>query len=136
MSDGSQSPVDHPLRPLRTEERELLRALLSRVWPAQEIDMRLAQLVVRQMSDGGMGSIRVVHTASAMRRFAREIVAANYIDEDGTPVDITVNLDQEGDLFEIDFWKVNFSPLLRYPSPHDLKLRDPARHSAQAAVAS
>ena len=52
-----------------------------------------------------------------MRRFAREIVAADYIDEDGTPVDITVNLDQEGDLFEVDFWKVNFSPLLRYPKP-------------------
>src|SRR5271169_5116901 len=119
MSDGSQSPVQYPLRPLRTDERELLQALLSGVWSAPEIAKRLAQVVVQQMSDGGMGSVRFVNSASEKRLFGREAVAADYIDSDGIPVDITVSLDQERDLFEIDFWKVNFSPLLRYPAARD-----------------
>jgi hypothetical protein len=91
------------------------------------------------MSDGGMGSIQFVNSGSGKRRFGREVAAADYIDEDGIPVDITVNLDQEGDLFEIDFWKVNFSPLVRYPAPRDLKLRevDSTRsRSQEAAMAS
>ena len=30
------------------------------------------------------------------------------------------NLDKDGRLLEVDFWKVDFSPLRRYPKPTDL----------------
>ena len=29
--------------------------------------------------------------------------------------------DEYGELFELDFWKVDFSPLRRYPQPQDLR---------------
>lgn len=56
----------------------------------------------------------------------RELVTAEYIDEDQIPVLISVNLDEEGDLFELDFWKVNFAPLKRYPRPEEIHAAPPA----------
>lgn len=50
-----------------------------------------------------------------------ELVTAHYIDEDEIPVIISINLDQDGRLFEMDFWKVSFSPLERYSIPEELK---------------
>jgi hypothetical protein len=52
----------------------------------------------------------------------RELIAVGYTDEDDVPVSISLNLDEHGGLFEIDIWKVDFSPLRRYPSPSDLNL--------------
>ena len=51
----------------------------------------------------------------------RELVAANYVDEDGILVSVSLNLDQQGEPFEIDMWKVDFSPLRRFPRPEDLQ---------------
>jgi hypothetical protein len=138
MSDGSQLQAELPVRPLRNDERELLQSLLSGVYVSREIEQRLAHAVVQEMSDGGMGSIRFVESTPSKRRFGREIAAVTYIDEDGTPVDITVNLDQEGRLFEVDIWKVDFSPLTRYPRPDDLKARGVLKSlkRSEAAVAS
>lgn len=50
----------------------------------------------------------------------RELVTAEYIDEDQVPVLISVNLDEDERLFELDFWKGNFKPLKRYPRPEEL----------------
>jgi hypothetical protein len=58
------------------------------------------------------------------------LVTAHYIDEDQIPVIISINLDQEGRLFEIDFWKVDFSPLKRYPTPEELKQGQPSSPSS------
>jgi hypothetical protein len=123
MSGGSQLPI----RTLRSDERDLLQALLSEVYTSQEIDRRLSGALVQQMPDGGMGGIRFVESNSTNRRFGREAAAADYVDKDGTLVDISVNLDQAGHLLEVDFWKVDFSPLLRYPKPQDLRPRDLSR---------
>jgi hypothetical protein len=133
MSDGSQSAS----RPLRKEERELLQSLLAATYTPKEIEQRLSHASVQQMEDGGMGSIRFVEPASAKQSFGQEIAAAGYVDSDGVPVDITVNLDKKGNLFEIDFWKVDFSSLLRYPRSQDLKMRDVAgTKSPETAIAS
>jgi len=43
--------------------------------------------------------------------------------EDGVPVSIVLNTDSTGSLYEVDFWKVDFSPLLRYPRPSDLRIK-------------
>ena len=56
-----------------------------------------------------MGSIRFLSVREGEHRFAAEIRQANYIDEDGVLVSIVLNTDENGDLFEMDFWKVNFS---------------------------
>jgi hypothetical protein len=92
MWDGSPSPVQHPPRPLRTDERELVQALLSGAFSHSEIEHRLAHALVQDMSDGGMGSIRFAKPISTHRRLGREASLAEYIDQDGVPVSITLNL--------------------------------------------
>ena len=136
MSDGSLLPVQQPARPLRAHERDLVQALALGVYSRSEIEHRLAHAVVREMSDGGMGSIRFASPTSVNPRFGREASVAEYIDEDGVLVSITLNLDQDDNLFEIDLWKADFSPLVRYPAPQDLKLHEVAAHPTRSAVAS
>jgi hypothetical protein len=55
------------------------------------------------------------------RRRSRVIAEAEYVDDDGVSVSIELNVDEKEELFELDFWKVDFSPLRRYPNPEDLK---------------
>jgi hypothetical protein len=72
------------------------------------------------MQDGGMGSIRFL--SDDLRRFGRELISARYQDTDGALVSMSLNVDEYGDLFELDFWKVDFSPLKRYPRPQEVRL--------------
>ncbi|HRI35934.1 MAG TPA: hypothetical protein PK765_02445 [bacterium] len=71
------------------------------------------------MNDGGMGSVKFVYDSDTLAIFGTEIASALYCDTDGVPVSITVNLDQAGRFFELDIWKVDFSPLQRFPRPQD-----------------
>ncbi len=116
MSDAS--PYNNVARMLRTDESDLIRALLGKVYPQEEIERTLADCRVVDMQDGGMGSIRFMGTEP--RSFGRVLVEAQYLDSDGVLVSITVNADNHGRLFELDFWKVDFSPLRRYPTPSEL----------------
>jgi uncharacterized lipoprotein NlpE involved in copper resistance len=43
-------------------------------------------------------------------------VEAEYVDCDGVPVSIVLNADQNGRLYELDMWKVDFAPLQEYPA--------------------
>lgn len=139
MSDASQLPDRHPLRPLRSNEREIVKALSLGVYSQSEIENQLAHAFVHDMSDGGMGSIRFANSSADKPAFGREAAEADYIDHDGVVVKIALNLDRNGGLFEVDFWKVDFSPLLRYPQPRDLKMREvepSTRQKSEPALAS
>ncbi len=136
MSDGSQLKPRRQPRALRSEERDLLRTLLSGAYSGLASDLEDAR--VYDMPDGQMGSIRFLKPDSDLRCFGRVAVEADYLDRDGVLVSLALNLDQKGDLFELDSWKVDFTPLLSYPRSHELKIREvgeaPAVH--EAAVAS
>lgn len=67
-----------------------------------------------------MGSIRFA--GDERRIFGKALAEAQYTDDDGVLVSIAVNADKNGDLLEVDFWKVDFSPLKRYPMPSDLRV--------------
>jgi hypothetical protein len=112
-------------RPLRKNEIALIEHLL----PSGRFNKKLAdQLVsarVEDMHDGGMGSIRFISTLPQKRRMGKVLVEAQYLDEDGVMVSITINGDQNNELYEVDFWKVDFSPLNRYPNPTELKTISP-----------
>lgn len=108
------------MRPLRKNESEVLEALLGMVPGNVKLPSEDEMLAV-DLSDGGMGSIRLTDKSDRARKMGRELVTANYIDEDQIPVVISINLDQDGRLFEMDFWKVDYSPLKRYPTPAGLK---------------
>lgn len=95
--------------------------MLSEVYAPEVLENMLASSRVADMQDGGMGGIRFVRTQP--RSFGKAIVEAKYLDSDGVLVSIAVNTDSNGELFELDFWKVDFSRLRRYPSPSDLSER-------------
>jgi hypothetical protein len=118
MSDVSKFTKPVPGRPLREEERELIRSLLSRVSASAILEDILATSCVTDMDDGGMGSIRFVQ--SEPRTFGKRLAEAEYVDSDGVLVSIALNADSKGQLFELDFWKVDFSRLRRYPTPSEL----------------
>lgn len=68
---------------------------------------------VQDMRDGGMGSLRF--SGAERRRFGSTLAEAEFRDADGTLVSVALMLDEAGELFELDIWKVDFSPLLRIP---------------------
>ena len=74
------------------------------------------------MSDGDMGSIRF--NSSPPRAMGKQIVETEYADSDGVLVSIALNIDTQGRLYELDFWKVDFAPLKQYPKPEDLRSPD------------
>ncbi len=105
-------------RELRNEERELLRFLLAGLWPEEKINRTLDEARVEDMKDGGMGSIKFVGPSG--RKMGKEILEAVWHDVDGVTVSISVNVDTCGELFELDLWKVDFSPLKKYPKYSEL----------------
>ena len=119
------------MRPLRQEETEVLEALLGMV-PSNAKPPVEAELFAVDLRDGGMGSIRFTDKSDRPRKMGSELVTAHYIDEDQTPVIISINLDQEGRLFEMDFWKVDFASLKRYPKPKEVKAGQPSTSKADA----
>lgn len=100
-------------RKLRPAERAVISAL------APSVTAGLDDALVVGMRDGGMGSIRFLK--GDRRRRYRSIAEAEYVDDDGVLVNIELNVDEKDELFELDVWKVDFSPLCRYPNPEDLK---------------
>lgn len=112
------------MRPLREEESKVLDVLLGMA-PRNAEPPSEDELFAVDLADGGMGSIRLTGKLDRARKMGRELVAAEYIDEDQVPVLISVNLDEDGRLFELDFWKVNYKPLKRYPRPEEVHVAPP-----------
>ena len=107
------------MRPLRENERQLVRAMLKN---AQQEDLGdwLSSSLVEDMDDGGMGSIRFLNSESVNRSSNNVLAQAEYTDEDGVLVSIVLYGDTAAALTELDVWKVDFSALRRYPSPSEL----------------
>jgi hypothetical protein len=117
MSDES-SLSPNPFRALRPEELDLLRAMLKGDDLAKSLS---ATCQVRDLNDGGMGSIEFLCERVKESRHATCIVEADYIDSDGIPVSISVNVDDHGRLFELDIWKVDFGKIRTYPSARTIR---------------
>jgi hypothetical protein len=73
------------------------------------------------MNDVGMGSVRFLSPRTE-RKFGMQIAEAEYTDQKGVLVSITVNTNEQSELYELDFWKVDFSALIRYPSPDQIPI--------------
>ncbi len=72
------------------------------------------------MDDGGMGSLAFVSRKG--KKYGGILAEAEFHDADGTLVSAALFLDQEGELYELDIWKVDFSPLIRIPSVDKMKI--------------
>ena len=78
------------------------------------IGVDLDSLEVRPMSDGGMGSIAIAPFDSS-RKLGSSPAECHFYDLDGVPVSAELNLDQNGEPFEIDIWRVDFAPTVGWP---------------------
>lgn len=100
---------------LTKSERDLVSFILGRNAPEN--------LLAEEMSDGGMGGLRFV-SQKLDRKFGGCLGKAQFKDVDGTPVLVALNSDQDGDLFELDLWRVDFLPVNKIAAFEDLRPSD------------
>jgi hypothetical protein len=113
------------MRPLESWELPVVAHLLAMAGSSLD----LGAIRVEPMDDGGMGSLRFA-SPTHDPRLGSTPAECRFVDADGVPVYAQLNLDQAGELFELDVWKVDFTPLERWPTA-DL-LRDPPPDSTQS----
>lgn len=109
------------MRALRQRERPLVTAIFEAAGLKVPDDLR-----VRDMSDGGMGSL-LFQPGSSITTFG--VAELFFLDEDGVLVSASLNATSEGKPVELDLWKVDFSPLRRWPSKDQILSFPPAGHT-------
>jgi hypothetical protein len=106
-------------RKIRENEKELIIFLL------EKLNLNVADYPINEdvfeYEGGKMGSISLNNNPDA---YAGDLIQVEYIDTDNTPVMITLTHDTEGQLLDLDFWKTDFSKLLKYPTLSEIKLQD------------
>jgi hypothetical protein len=72
------------------------------------------------MDDGGMGSFLIFQNPpdiGVKRKFGKRVSEYQFIDDDGITVIVSLNLDQQNKLFEIDVWKTYYKPVISFKIP-------------------
>jgi hypothetical protein len=74
-------------------------------------------LLVSYMNDGAMGSLYLFPKDIILkeRLFGEQVSEFQFTDLDGIEVIVSLNVDSDGNLFELDIWKTNFEKLLKLP---------------------
>ncbi|RYY90962.1 MAG: hypothetical protein EOO11_23315 [Chitinophagaceae bacterium] len=103
-----------PKRPLRPEERALIEALLAKVAGGKKYSIPEE---AGALGDSGL-------QLSDEGEHAEDLVEATFMDDDRRAVYLTLTANDKGALYELDIWKVDFSPLKRYPAPGELRFDD------------
>ena len=100
-------------RCLTSDEINLLKCLFDASGHTFNIDI----ITVHEMNDGDMGSLYfpMKEKKYSDRMFGKCIIEKTFLDEDGMPISVALNVDKEGILYELDIWRVDFQPLKRYP---------------------
>ena len=103
-------------RKLFPNEESLLDALLKKA-KVEILPLWKEDLVVKPMSDGGMGSLLLFPHGPTLegRSFGRQVCDLEFKDTDGTKVIASLNVDSKGELFELDLWKTDYSPIHEIP---------------------
>ena len=103
------------ISPIRGEELDVIHFLLEKL-NVGPFDVRENEMV-DEYEGGKMGSISL---GGNVNGYAGDLIQAEYVDIDDTPVVITLTQDTDGQLLDLDFWKVDFTKLLEYPTPDRL----------------
>lgn len=74
-------------------------------------------LLVCPMNDGEMGGLYLFPEGKKVegRKFGKQISEFQFTDADGVEVIASLNVDSDGNLFELEIWKTNFGKLIRFP---------------------
>lgn len=106
------------IRKIREEETVLAKHLVSLA--NKNPDDFVFPSDVDDYEGGVMGSINF--TLGDSGDYAGDMIQVEYADEDGVRVLITLTQNSKGELLDMDFWKENFSKLLRYPKPGQVSI--------------
>jgi hypothetical protein len=111
-------------RLISSDEKGVITALLMGKGAPPHLMKSLDDLLVVEMSDGRMGSLslRPKNRQGAAAAFGQQLALGEFNDSDDVLVSLALNLDTDGNLFELDVWKVNFTPLLKWPNPNDIRI--------------
>ncbi|UYZ59991.1 DUF6984 family protein [Hymenobacter latericus] len=102
-------------RPLNLPELGLLVYLIRSAPQAGRLLGYLHTAEVTELSANGIGSLRFSsHVPN--RHLGERIASTQFLDEDGVPVLAALYLDQHGELYELDCWKPDETPLGRIPA--------------------
>lgn len=98
------------------QEERLLELLVKKSSTAIQKDWKEG-LLVTPMDDGEMGSLRLFPNGKINEEavFGEQVGDFQFIDMDGVDVIASLNLDNMGNLFELDVWKTDFSKLIKLP---------------------
>lgn len=98
------------------QEEQLLERLVKQSSYPIPIDWRDG-ITVCSMNDGGMGSLLLFPKGKFMqnRFFGQQVSELQFIDADGVEVMVSLIIDKQGNMFELDIWKTNFERLIRIP---------------------
>ncbi|HWD86491.1 MAG TPA: hypothetical protein VG367_00090 [Mucilaginibacter sp.] len=105
------------MRKLKKEEYDLILFLIKDKPNSEHIIAELSDVFVEEMNDGGMGSLEFLNKERAGRKYGPTMAQIQLPDNDGIPLLISVDLDKDGDIFELDVWKCDFSKLIQFPLP-------------------
>jgi hypothetical protein len=103
-------------RKIRENEQNLILFLLKKL--GLKLENYPINEEVEEYEDGKMGSISMGNPE--LSPYDGDLIQANYIDSDGINVVITLTKDTNNQLLDLDFWKVDFSKLITYPTPEKL----------------
>jgi hypothetical protein len=109
------------MRPLNSEEASVLLKLLADSSDYAKYSAKISELRVTDDDDGGMGSLTFVRDDGGRRKYGSTLSQKQFKDADGVLVIVSLDVDEDGDLLSMDFWKVDFSRLVRYPSAEILE---------------
>lgn len=102
-------------RTLKLRERSFIKMILKNNSEAKYLLPYLSKYLVEEMEDGSMGGLKFI-SEKKDRHLGKKIASFDFIDEDDVPVSVTLNVDNYGDLYELDIWKIDFSPLKSLPN--------------------
>ncbi|WPU95704.1 hypothetical protein SNE25_09255 [Mucilaginibacter sabulilitoris] len=115
------------MRNLKKEEQDLIVFMLRDNSLNKDYTQDISKSTVQEMDDGGMGSLKFLYNDGKMRKFHKGIANISILDIDEVPVSFAINVDDNGDLFELDVFKGDFSPLQQFPIPPYKVLPPPQR---------
>lgn len=99
-------------RHLTKQEEGILEELISRSNINLSFNWK-EELLVSDLLDSGMGSLSLYPPGviDKERFFGSQISDYQFKDTDGVTVLASLYLDREGNMYELDMWKTDFSPL-------------------------
>ncbi len=99
-----------------SQEKQLIKHLVEQSTSFINEDWEKG-LLVCSMNDGTMGSLYLFPRGkiTGNRKFGKQVSEYKFTDMDGVDVVTSLNVDSDGNLFELDIWKTNFDKLISFP---------------------